>query len=235
MLWYGLSGHWLSVICRGRTHFCNQITYTYGRSSSVSSEDLTLQVQVLINFTGVENINFNRLWQRQCVSSNYLLCFSDKSVVKKMWQGLCSIVAFFPLICIFNSSLIIYIPSRLRLETGKRCHKSWPWIQFKILTHQDCDVPSLRDCKMHPAYQLLLEEAATPDSSSINMGLTKLIRLWGILKYPPSPKKKNLFIKWGNIMVIYDLFKPLERLTEDITRAVNQTDCSHGNTTPCTQ
>lgn len=33
---------------------------------SVSSEDLTMQVQVLINFTG-----------------NFLLCFSDKSVVKK--------------------------------------------------------------------------------------------------------------------------------------------------------
>lgn len=55
-----------------------------------------------------------------------------------------------------------------------------------------------------------------PNSLSINMGLTKLICLGGILNIPP---KISIHKAGQRNWVIYDLFTPLERLTEDIIQS----------------
>ena len=98
----------------------------------------------------------------------------------------------------------VFLSLKFLLETCQRRHKSQnPDLEFgsNFLTRQHCDIPQC-DWDSKNVFSLSVISGTSsppppPNSLSINMGLTKLICLAGVLNIPP---KKYLFIKRGNII-----------------------------------
>lgn len=107
----------------------------------------------------------------------------------------------------------------LYMKTCKNGHKSQIPTLSAVATFKPSNTVTFQWLRLWKCIQLISyfwHKQPPPKSLSINMGLTKLICLGGILNIPP---KISIHKAGQHNWVIYDLFTPLERLTEDITHS----------------